>query len=131
MQWEQGNNVMQYAVQLDLPAGKSVALMHLHLITAGPEKGADLVNSLKPGKLVGDLSAELRKAIVNFPVNKNYVGDREILRGTLFDVVELRGGDSLSGTLQDKSYKLKTLFGEIELIRKVQGIAMGILAHAA
>ena len=115
MQWEQGNNAVQYNMQLEVPAGKSVAVMHLHAITTSPDKGGELVNSLKPSKLVNDLPPDLRKAIVNFPVNRNYVGDREILRGSLFDVVELRGGDCLYGTLQEKSYKLQTLFGPMEL----------------
>ena len=115
VQWEQGNNVMQYNMQLEVPAGKTVAVMHLHTITTTPDKGAEIVNSVKLSKIVSDLPADIRKAIVNFRVNSNFVGDREILRGTLFDVVELRGGDSLFGTLQEKSYKLKTVFGDIEM----------------
>src|SRR4051812_36385885 len=123
VQWEQGNNVMQYMLQLDVPAGKSVALMHLHAIAPSPDKGAEIVSSLKLSKIVNDLTPDIRKIIVNFPVNRNFVGDREILRGGLFDVVELRGGDSLFRTLQDKSWKLQTLYGAFELpADKVVGI---------
>lgn len=123
VQWEQGNNMMQYMTQLEVPAGKTVAFMHLHAIAATPEKGGEMVNALKASRIVSDLPPDLRKAIVNFAVNRNYVGDREILRGTLFDVVELRSGDSLFGTLQEKSYKLQTLFGDIELpAEKVVGL---------
>ena len=123
VQWEQGNNVMQYTMQLEVPAGKTVAVMHLHAIVATPDKGTELVDALKLSKIVSDLPPDIRKAIVNFPVSRVYIGDREILRGSLFDVVELRGGDSLFGTLQEKSYKLKTLFGEIDLpAEKVVGL---------
>jgi hypothetical protein len=123
VQWEQGNNMMQYIMPLEVPAGKTVAVMHLHAITPTPDKGAEMVNTLKFSKIVSDLPPDVRKAIVNFAVNANYVGDREILRGTLFDVVELRGGDTLNGTLQEKSYKLKTMFGDIDLpAEKVVGL---------
>lgn len=115
VQWEQGNNAMQYNVQVEVPAGKSVALMHLHVIAASPDKGAEIVNTLKSSRIISDLPADVRKMIVNFPVNQNFVGDREILRGGMFDVVELRGGDSLFGTLQEKSYALQTSFGAFEL----------------
>jgi hypothetical protein len=123
VQWEQGNNTVQYSLQLEVPAGKSVAIMHLHAIAATPDKAGEFVNALKASKIVSDLSPEIRKAIVNFPVNRNYVGDREVLRGTMFDVIELRGGDSVFGTLQEKTYKLQTLFGTIELpAEKVVGL---------
>ncbi|HEX3355976.1 MAG TPA: hypothetical protein VHS31_03250 [Tepidisphaeraceae bacterium] len=123
VQWEQGSNVFQYNLQLDVPAGKSAAVMHLHAVAASPEKGGEMVNSLKLSKITGDLSSELRKSIVNFAVTRNFIGDREILRGNIFDVVELRSGDSLFGTLQEKSYKLATLFGPMEFpAGKIVGI---------
>jgi hypothetical protein len=123
VQWEQGNNVMQYNMQLEVPAGKTVAVMHLHAITTTPDKGAEMINSVKLSRIVSDVPADIRKAIVNFRVNSNFVGDREVLRGTLFDVVELRSGDSLFGTLQEDSYKLKTDFGDVQLpAQKVVGL---------
>jgi hypothetical protein len=53
--------------------------------------------------------------MVNFPSALTDFGDYEILRGDAFDVVELRGGDQMQGTLSDGSYKLNTLYGPVEL----------------
>ncbi len=114
IQWDQGSNVVQYSMQVDVPAGKSAAVMHLHAIAPTPDKGGEIVNGVRLSKICGDLSPELRKTIVNFAVTRNFIGDREILRGNVFDVVELRTGDSLFGTLQEKSYKLTTAFGPME-----------------
>src|SRR5207244_9224256 len=41
--------------------------------------------------------------------------EREVLRGNMLDAIELRGGDTINGTLQAKSYKLTTFYGPIEL----------------
>ena len=106
---------MQYNLQIDVPAGKSVSLMHFHAVAVSPDKGNDIVSTLKASRMVSDLPGDLRRTIVNFAVNHNFVDDREILRGNLFDVVELRSGDLLNGTLQEKSYKVQTMFGPIEL----------------
>jgi hypothetical protein len=113
--WEQGSNTVQFNFQLNVPAGKTAALMHVHAIVPSQDRATDMVNSLKPAKLVSTLPSDVRRAIVNFPVNSNFVGDREILRGNMFDVVELRSGDLLNGTLQEKSYQLQTLFGPMEM----------------
>jgi hypothetical protein len=47
--------------------------------------------------------------------NSQAIGDRELLRGDLFDVVELRGGDQIKGTITSKAYKLTTFYGTVEL----------------
>jgi hypothetical protein len=38
-----------------------------------------------------------------------------VLRGEVFDVVELRSGDLVNGTLKEPSYKLEAFYGNVEL----------------
>ena len=108
------SNVVQAVISLTIPAGKQVALLHVHATSASQESGTQFVSSLKPNQLLAQVPMELRKIIINIGMAQA-IGEREVLRGDLFDVVELRGGDQMKGTLTDKTYKLDTFYGPIEL----------------
>lgn len=113
--WPQGSNVVMAQFQLTVPGNSEVAIVHLHSTSATSDAGMQFVSSIKPAKLLAGVPGELRRAILNFTVNQSFIGDREVLRGELFDIVELRGGDAVSGTLQQKSWKLETFYGPVEL----------------
>ena len=113
--WPQGSNVVQGNLQVTLPPGKEIALMHLHRTSATIDAGHQYIATLKPAKILAGITPDIRKLIVNFPATQGFIGDREVLRGDLFDVVELRGGDTLNGTIKEKSYKLTTFYGPVEL----------------
>jgi len=38
-----------------------------------------------------------------------------LLRGEMFDVVEIRGGDQVRGTIKEPTFKLATFYGDVEL----------------
>ncbi len=115
LNWQQGSNFIQSSIQLAIPAGKEVALMHLHATCATPEAGMQSMLSLKESKLLANVPVDVRRAIVNFNIGGSYLGDREVLRGDVLDVVELRGGDQLKGTIKEPTLKLNTFYGEINL----------------
>ena len=71
--------------------------MHIHAITATQDAGVALVNGLKDVAIMHSIPPEFRRLIVNFVGGENFVGDVEILRGDLLDVVELRRATSLRG----------------------------------
>jgi hypothetical protein len=110
-----GSNMVQAGLQLNVGAGKSVAVMHLLGTMATMDQGQQAIASLKESKLLQSLSPELKRQVVNFPSALTDFGDYELLRGDVFDVVELRGGDQMQGTLSDESFKLNTLYGPVEL----------------
>src|SRR5262249_36267700 len=104
-------------------ANKEVAIVHLHSTAASQEAGTQWVNSIKESKLLASLPREIRKIVVNFAGGQNFIGDTEILRGDLLDVVELRSGDQFKGNLKETSYKLQTFYGPVELpVDKVIGL---------
>ena len=118
--WQPGNSFVQVQYQLTVPANKEVALMHVHGTAASMESGAQAMLALKEYKLTENLPPEVRKVIVNFNNPTGFIGDREILRGDVLDVVELRGaggtgGDQLKGTVKDQTLKLSTFYGDVEL----------------
>ena len=102
--FQQGNTYLQTNYSVPIPANKEVALIHLHGVTASPEMAAQFVQQFKESKLLIGLPAELRKEVVNFITGQGFIGERELLRGDLFDVVEIRGGDQMRGTLKEPSY---------------------------
>jgi hypothetical protein len=110
------NNMVRAAHQITIPGGKQVALVHLHGAANTQEAAQQFVTSIKDSKLLADVPPDIRRIIVNFGGGSAYIdGDREVLRGELFDVVELRTGDLVKGTLKDSSYKLQTFYGNVEL----------------
>jgi hypothetical protein len=113
--FQQGNTTVQGIMQVPIPAGQEVAVMHLHGVVGTPEQGVQFVQQLREGKLMASIPIELRKKIVNFVTGQGFIGERELLRGELFDVVEIRGGDQMRGTLKEPSYKLSTFYGDVEL----------------
>jgi hypothetical protein len=121
--YEQGNSMVQATIQLDIPAGKSVAFMHLMGSVATIEQGQQMMTDMKESKLLATISPDLRRQIVNFSSSTTLSGDFEILRGDVFDVVELHSGDMMKGTLKEDVYKLDTFYGPIEL-PKDQVVAM-------
>jgi hypothetical protein len=48
-------------------------------------------------------------------VGDNAIGDLEILRGEICDIVELRGGDVLRGQINQPAYRLQTFYGLLDL----------------
>jgi hypothetical protein len=111
------NNYIQATMSIVVPAGKEVAVMHLHAITNGPDAAQKLAASLRESKLLAEVPKAVRKLIVNFAGGNLFIGDGdiEILRGEAFDAAEMRGGDQIRGTLKESAYKLTTFYGPVEL----------------
>ena len=112
---QQGNNQVTANFQTKLPPGKEIALMHLHGVQPSQDAAAQFVLKLKESELLKRVPPDVRKLIVNFAGGSNFIGDVEVLRGDLLDVVELRGGDQLKGTLKQESYELTTFYGPVTL----------------
>jgi len=113
--WPQGNNYVQASFPLTIPAGKEVAIMHLHFTTQNVQQGQEWVLALKTAQLLKEVDPELRKLIVNFPGGQGFIGEIELLRGDVLDVVELRGGDQVKGTIKEQTFKLSAQYGKVEL----------------
>ncbi len=113
--YQPGNSVVNANFNTSLGAGKEIALMHLHGCMPTQEGAAQYFLKLKESDLFKKIPVNIRKLIVNFTGGASYIGDIEILRGDILDVVELRGGDQLKGTLKEESYQLETFYGPVTL----------------
>jgi len=115
LNYVQGNNVVSATMDLKLPAGKEAAVVTFYYATGSMELAGKWALDCKESKLLADVPKEVRRVIVNFPINSDAALGLDVLRGDVFDVIELRGGDQLRGTLKDPSWKLDTSFGPVEL----------------
>ena len=123
LSWPQGNNTVTASLALLVPGGKEVALMHLHKVVPTPEAGVQYVANLKEANILRTIPAAIRKIIVNFPNSMGWIGEVELLRGDLLDVIELRSGDQFRGTLKETSFALDTFYGPVNLtVENVVGI---------
>lgn len=122
-QYQQGNNQVAATMSPSIGAGKEVAVMHFHYLTTSVDAGNKFVLGMKESKILAGIPAAIRKLIINFRGGENFVGDYEILRGDILDIVELRTGDQLKGTLKEKTFKLEAFYGTVELpVEKVIGL---------
>ncbi len=115
IQYQQGNNFVQASITHAIAPGKEVAVMHLHSSSAGADIGAKWVAAIKEAKIMADIPSPLKKLILNFRSGVAFVGDVEVLRGDLMDIVEMRGdrGDKVSGTIKEEKFELKTFYGNV------------------
>lgn len=122
-QYQPNNSAVSIFFNPTIGAGKEIAVMHFHLLTNSMDAGQRWVMGLKESKLMASVPPAIRRLIVNFRGGENFIGDYEILRGDILDVVELRSGDQLKGTLKEKTFKLATFYGNIEVpVEKVIGM---------
>ena len=113
--WQQGNNMVAASYSITIPAGKQAAIVHVHQTTGTQQQAADMIQKVDVRELLADVPKDLRKSIVNVRATSNFLADLELLRGDVLDVVELRNGDLVTGTLTEQTFKLNAPFGPIDV----------------
>lgn len=113
--YQPGNSQVMANLSATIPAGKEIALMHIHATANSAAEGQDFVKKFKDSKAMKDIPPNVRKLIVNFSAGSTYYGDYEMLRGELFDIVEMRTGDQFRGNLKDASFNISTFYGPVSI----------------
>ena len=113
--YQPGNSQVTATLTTQVPANKEIGIMHVHAVANSAADGQELLKKFKEAKALKDVSPAIRKSIVNFNAGSAFFGDYEVLRGDLFDVVEMRTGDQFRGNLKDASYKITTFYGPVEV----------------
>ena len=103
------------AYNVEVPARHTIAILHVQAIRGSAEEALTLLKQTKESEFLAGLPDQILKLIVNFTRPGQFVGDTEILRGNLIDVIELRGGDQYRGTIENPDYKLQTFYGPVDL----------------
>lgn len=100
---------------LDVPAHKAAAVCVFEAQRQGFTAGSDFMKAFKPQDEIRDLPAALRRIIVNIADPGIMLGNVEIRRNETADLVILRNGDEMPGTVTNEKYVVKTSFGELTL----------------
>lgn len=119
-----GNDMPTVSFSVDIPANGSAALVLLMTQRTTRVDAVQWLADTDPRSLMGDVSAP----VVNF----SGVGGGPtfrisgLLRGSERDVVELRNGDRLEGTVTDKSWTVETAHGVVAVkLKDVAGLVAG------
>jgi hypothetical protein len=119
-----GNDMPTVSFSVDIPANGSAALALLMTQRTSRAEAVQWLESTDPRALMGDVSAP----VVNFSGVGGGMSFRVagLLRGSERDVVELRNGDRLEGTVTDKSWTVETAHGSIPVkLKDVAGLVAG------
>ncbi len=100
---------------VEIPAKKSVAVTHLVVRRGSTAEAAKVLEEVSEKDIIKEMSPDIASKLANFRQGERIIGDEELLRGELFDVIELRGGDQYKGTIKQETFKLKTFYGMVDL----------------
>lgn len=109
----QGNQIF-YRYTLTVPAGKTVLLVHWQSQNTNSDTLAAQMKQFNSRKLLGDLSSAMRKLILNIS-QIEAIGGIELERGEAADMVKLKTGDPVFGTVTNESFALQTFCGPLTL----------------
>jgi hypothetical protein len=116
VQPQQGSDHVNVYYNVEVPPHRTVVVVHVQAYRPGdPASALEFLAGTKEREFLAQLPKELRRCVVNFVAGDRLIGDFELLRGDMHDVVELRGGDRLMGTLCEPAYQLDTFYGHLEL----------------
>lgn len=115
IQPQQGNDQLNLVFDVEVPPRQTVVVVHVQIYRRLLNLANEALSEIKDKEYLAQLPKELQKRVINFRVTDKSIGDADVLRGDVLDVVELRGGDLLRGALREPIYKIHTHFGDIEL----------------
>jgi hypothetical protein len=114
-QFQQNSDIIEQYYDVEVPAKKTVAVVHFQAMRANINDAAALIQTTKDKELLEGIPKDIRRVVVNFKQTESLIDGIELPRGELLDVVELRSGDQYRGTLKDSVFKLETFHGPVEL----------------
>ncbi|HEX8322306.1 MAG TPA: hypothetical protein VF595_00210 [Tepidisphaeraceae bacterium] len=116
VQFQPNSNSVTATLTLKIPGKSRQAVVHWHGTFDNADAGVQWAGQLKEAKALADLPIELRRVLVNAVASTSALPEGlELLSGGATDVVELRGGDVLRGTLGIDAYDLSTDYGDVSV----------------
>ena len=123
-QFPMQNDNIYYTLSMVVPAGKASALCFFEAQRRGFDEGSKFLKDFKPSRELRDLPQALRRILVNIGDVSSSLGTVELRRSEEADLIVLRQGGELLGTITNSQYVLKSVFGELKVPAKdVIGLA--------
>ena len=114
-QWSRGNDNVYYHVSLNIPAGKTVALCFFEAQRRPYSEAQKFLKAFKPEKELRKVPSVLRRIILNMGGAVLTLGRLELPRSDKYDLVVLRNGNELLGTIANQEYGVEAFFGKLTL----------------
>ncbi len=108
------NNQIYVNYSLTIPARSSVVLCYFESQNNSADTLAKLMKTMKPYKLLRDLSPSVLKMLINMPQSGGF-GGIQLDRNESSDFVKTTQGDPIYGQIENQSFVLDTLFGPMTL----------------
>ena len=99
---------------ITVPAGKTVVLCHFEAQNRDTTKLENMMKKFPTKELLKDLPGSVRRMILNVKAG-GWIDGVDLDRREKSDRVLLANGDLMLGTVGNKSFKISTLLGEMEL----------------
>jgi len=117
------NNQIYVNYSFTVPARGKVVLCYFESQNNSSDALVKLMKTLRPHKVLKDLSPSVRKMLINMPVSGG-IGGVELTRNESSDSAVTSHGDPLYGKIENQSFVLETLFGPMTLpAKQVIGMA--------
>jgi hypothetical protein len=110
---QQQNNVLQTNYRLTIPAGETAIIAHFAVQNHSTSDLRKMMKDFKPSAYLGDLKSAVRKMIVN--VRFGGLDFIELNRSGKADLVMLRSGDPVFGTVTNTEFVIDSAFGPLTL----------------
>jgi hypothetical protein len=114
-QMQQNNDQIEQFYEIDVPAKQTVAIVHLQAMRASLNDAVAFIQTAKDKDILEGVSKEVRNVLINFKRSGSLLGNIELPRTELLDIVDTKGGDQYRGTLKDAVFHLDTFHGPVDL----------------
>lgn len=110
-----GGDQIDLVYNVQIPGRQTIALVQFVAIRPTMDAAQAVFAKASKGDFLDDVPRDLRRRVMNFAAPRKTLGDWELLRDDLLDVVELRNGDQYKGALLDSRFSVQTSYGSVEL----------------
>ncbi len=110
-----GSDQIDLVYDVQIPGRQTVAIVQFVAIRPTMDAAGAVFAKASDGDYLDDLPRDLRRQVTNFAAPRKTLGDLELLRDEMLDVVELRSGDRYKGTVLDGRLTVQTSYGQVEL----------------
>lgn len=114
VQAQSGNNQISVRWGFTVPANKTVAICYFESQNNGIDAHLETIKKFNMKKAMADLSSAVKKLILNIGVSDDS-WDVDLDRIESADMIRLKAGQSLMGSVANESFVVQTFFGTITL----------------
>jgi hypothetical protein len=115
MDIQQNTDNVNIWYDVEVPAHSTIAIVHIQARRGNLQDAARWMEQMKDRQYLQGMDPKIARLVVNFLRDNQFIGDEPILRGEMFDVLELKGGDRCCGTVKQSSFAMQSACGRVSV----------------